>query len=210
MNFETVLEETRLVAILRGVTPKEILNVAAVLINSGFKIIEIPLNSPDAFNSIEILSLHYKSFDDIYIGAGTVCKEEDVERLYSIGAKLVVSPNIDKSVILKSIEKKMISVPGFLTPTEAYSAIKQGARYIKLFPFKKFGLDYYKDIRVVLPLHVKVIVVGGVDTSNIENYLSNGIKYFGLGSSLYKPNMSLKEIKTKADSFIAKVGSFGK
>jgi 2-dehydro-3-deoxyphosphogalactonate aldolase len=205
MTYLEVLEETRLIAILRAITPAEVLEVSTLLVDSGFKIIEVPLNSPNAFESIKILVDYYKEYDDIFIGAGTVCSSCDVELLKKTNASLVISPNTDISVINKTNELDMISIPGFLTPSEAYSAINAGAKSLKLFPFRKFGIEYYNDIKTILPSHIPIIAVGGVDESNIEEYVEEGIKYFGLGSSLYKPNIDLNLLKQKADFFVKAV-----
>jgi 2-dehydro-3-deoxyphosphogalactonate aldolase len=202
MNYNEVLEKSKLIAILRGVTPNEILNVAKILVESGFKIIEVPLNSKDAFTSIKMLVEEYKNSEDIFIGAGTVCSIKDVQTLSETGASLVISPNVDVGVIKKSRELNLISSPGFLTPTEAYQAINAGAQSLKLFPFKHFGLDYYNDIKVIIPSSYPLIVVGGIDESNIEGLIKEGIKYFGLGSSLYKPNMKMDTLRKKAEFFI--------
>ncbi len=202
MNYNEVLEKTRLIAILRGITPDEILNVSKILVESGFKIIEVPLNSPEAFKSISMLVKAYKENKDIFIGAGTVCSTKEVQTLKSTGASLVISPNVDVNVIKKSRELGLISSPGFLTPSEAYIAINAGANSLKLFPFKHFGIKYYEDIKVILPNKIPLVVVGGIDEKNICDLLEKSIKYFGLGSSLYRPKMSLSLLKIKADFFV--------
>ncbi|NQY23905.1 MAG: 2-dehydro-3-deoxy-6-phosphogalactonate aldolase [Campylobacteraceae bacterium] len=208
MNYNEVLDETRLIAILRGITPSEILGVAKILVKSGFKIIEVPLNSPDAFKSIKMLVDEYKNDKDIFIGAGTVCTVKDVETLKETGASLVISPNVDAEVIKRSRELNLISSPGFLTPSEAYIAIKAGAHSLKLFPFKRFGIGYYNDIKVIIPKEYPLVVVGGVDEENISTLLEEGVEYFGLGSSLYKPSMDLGLLKTKADFFVKAIKNY--
>jgi len=208
LTYLEILEQTRLIAILRGIKPSEVLEVAQILVKSGIKLIEIPLNSPQPYESIKILVDFYKDSPDILVGAGTVCNASDVEKLKEIGASLVISPNVDVDVIHKTKELDLISIPGFLTPSEAYTAIKNGAISIKLFPFKKFGISYYNDIKVILPQNMPIIVVGGVDESNIDSCLNDGIKYFGMASSLYKPNMDLKLIQAKADFFVKAVREF--
>jgi len=202
MSYLDVLKENRLIAILRGISPHEVLDIVNILVKSGIKIIEIPLNSPEVYKSIRMLTTKYKDFDDIFIGAGTVCSSEDVEKLKDINATLIISPNSDANVIKKTKKLGLISIPGFLTPSEAYNAINAGADCLKLFPFKRFGLSYFNDIKVIIPKNIPIIAVGGVDESNIEEYMQNGIMYFGLGSSLYKPNMDLKLLKTKAEFFV--------
>ena len=202
MTFLEILEKTRLIAILRGITPSEVLEVSSILVESGIRIIEIPLNSPKAFESIEILTNFYKNKKDMFIGAGTVCNEKELEELKKINATLVVSPNTNIELIKKTKLLNMISIPGFITPSEAYNAIQSGATCLKLFPFRKFGIEYYKDIKVVLPKNIALIVVGGIDENNIKIYLENKIKYFGIASSLYKPKMNLNLLKEKADFFV--------
>ena len=202
MDFLESLEEGRLIAILRGIRPEEVLEVASILVEGGIKIIEVPLNSPEVFKSIELLTTFYKDNNDIHIGAGTVCTQEDVSKLKQINATLVISPNTDTNVIQKTKELGLVSMPGFLTPSEAYSAINAGAIGLKLFPFKSFGISYYNDIKVVLPKHIPIIAVGGIDESNIATFMQAGIKYFGLGSSLYKANMDLKVLKKKVAFFV--------
>jgi len=202
MHYLNILEKTKLIGILRGITHKEVLSVAKILVESGFKIIEIPLNSPNAFTSIKILVDEYKNNNDIFIGAGTVCSQEDTKILKDIGASLIISPNVDVGVIKKTKELNLISCPGFLSPSEAYTAINAGADCLKLFPFRKFGSEYFKDIKVIIPANIPIIAVGGIDETNIKQFQKSGIKYFGLGSSLYKPNISLNALKEKADFFV--------
>lgn len=204
MNFLHVLKETRLIAILRGVTPLEVLDVADVLVKNGFKIIEVPLNSPNAFESIELLVKKYQK-NDIFIGAGTVSTREDVKHLKKIGAKLVISPNVDLEVISNTVNESMVSIPGVLTPSEAYMSINNKANCIKLFPFMSLGVSYYNHLKTVIPTHIPVIAVGGIDENNIKKLYSSGIQYFGLGSSLYKSGMKLNEIEKKAQFFMEAV-----
>ncbi len=208
MDYLEILKHSRLIAILRGINPNEVLEVANILVKSGIKIIEIPLNSPDVYKSIEMLTTAYKDSYEILIGAGTVCSQEDVEKLYKVNATLIISPNSDVNIIKKTKKLGLVSIPGFLTPSEAYTAINAGADSLKLFPFKKFGIEYYNDIKVILPQNIPIIAVGGIDESNISEYLQNGIKYFGLGSSLYTPNMDLKLLKTKVDFFVKTINEY--
>lgn len=202
MDFISVLEKSKLIAILRGVEPHEVLDVANILVKSGFKILEVPLNSPSAFDSIKKLQEKYKDDKEIIIGAGTVCSADDVKRLHKIEAQIVISPNTNKQVIKKTKKLNMISVPGFLTPSEAYDAIEEGADALKLFPLDTFGYPYYKSIKTILPKDFPIIAVGGIDESNIKEYIQEGISYFGLGSALYKPNMDLDLLKAKAEYFM--------
>jgi len=202
MDFSESLEESRLIAILRGIRPEEVLEVASILVEGGIKILEVPLDSPEVFKSIELLTTFYKDNNDIHIGAGTVCTQDDVNRLKQIKATLIISPNTDANIIQKTKELGLVSIPGFLTPSEAYSAINAGATSLKLFPFRKFGISYYNDIKVVLPKDMPIIAVGGIDESNIAMFMESDIKYFGLGSSLYKPGIDLRILKEKVDFFV--------
>ena len=208
MNFLKSLNCGRLIAILRGVKPEEVLEIASILVEGGIKMIEVPLNSVEAFKSIEKLTSFYGSYEDVFIGAGTVCTQDDAIRLKQINASLVISPNTDIEIVKKTKELGLISIPGFITPSEAYSALNAGADCLKLFPFARFGVSYYSDIKVILPAKIPIIVVGGVDETNIDQYLKNGVKYFGIGSSLYKPSMSLELLKKKVDYFVGAVGNY--
>lgn len=162
MDFFKILEDSRVIAILRGISPTEVIKVSKILVESGFKIIEVPLNSPKVFESIKLLSDYYKG-ENIFIGAGTVCKTKEVEKLKELKSSLIISPNSDSKVIEKTKELKMLSIPGFLTPSEAYDAINAGANCLKLFPFVNFDLSYYNNIKTILPKHIPIIAVGGID-----------------------------------------------
>lgn len=208
MNFKKILKETKLIAILRGIRPHEVITVADILISNGFKIIEVPLNSPNAFLSISTLVEHYKNSQDIVVGAGTVCQTSEVEHLASLGAQIIISPNTSQEVISSTKENDLVSIPGFVTPSEAYSAIGLKADCLKLFPFDNFGISYYKNIKTILPQDAILIAVGGINEHNIKKYINHGICYFGLGSSLYQPNMSLDLLREKAKFFMQTVQKF--
>ena len=186
-----------LVAILRGIRPEETEGVVVDLLESGLRAIEIPLNSPDAFRSIEIAAKLAPA--DALIGAGTVLTADDVARLDSAGGKLMVSPNVDTDVITAARNKGMVTMPGVLTPTEALLALKAGATGLKFFPASVLGPSGINAIRAILPKDTLVAAVGGVSDKNFSDYTSVGIKAFGLGTSLYKPGMSASEAHERAE-----------
>lgn len=189
-----------LVAILRGIKPEETAPIINELLEAGLRAIEIPLNSPDPFNSIEIAAKMAPS--DALIGAGTVLTVEDVKRLDSVGGKLMVSPNVDVEVITAAREKGMVTLPGVLTPTEALLAAKAGATGLKFFPASILGPSGISAIMAILPKNLMIAAVGGVSDQNFTDYFKIGVKAFGLGSSLYKPGMSAKDVRERADTTI--------
>ena len=185
-----------LIAILRGLKPEETEGVVGALIETGFRAIEIPLNSPDPFRSIEIAAKMAPA--DCLIGAGTVLSVEDVASLDAAGGKLMVSPNADAEVIIAARVKGMVTMPGVLTPTEALVAAKAGATGLKFFPASIIGPAGINAIRTILPKDLIIAAVGGVSDRNFAEYTSAGITAFGLGTSLYKPGMTAAEVRERA------------
>lgn len=190
-----------LVAILRGLKPEETDGAIEALLEAGFRAIEIPLNSPEPFRSIEIAAKIAPS--DALIGAGTVLTVEDVDRLEDAGGRLFVSPNVDIPVLERAVERKMVTLPGVFTPTEALAAAKAGATGLKFFPASVLGPSGITAIRAVLPPDTLVAAVGGVSEDNFADYAKAGIRAFGLGSSIYKPGLSVGEIAQRARATIA-------
>ena len=192
-----------LIAILRGVTPKTILNVANVLVKAGFTKIEVPLNSPDAIESIRLLVSEYNT-KDFEIGAGTVTRLDLVEQVLETGANLVVTPNCNVEVIKTAVDAGCVTYPGVVTPTEAFSAVHAGATNLKLFPISMVGVGGMSAMKSVLPSDIALFPVGGIDATfeSMSPYLNKGAKGFGLGSQLYKPSMTLEEISQKAKAFV--------
>ena len=190
-----------LVAILRGIRPEEATDTASRLIEAGFTAIEVPLNSPDPFLSIEAMARIAP--DDCLIGAGTVLATEDVERLYSAGGRLMVSPNVDGAVIQRAGLRGMVTMPGVFTPTEALCAVHYGASALKFFPASVLGPSGIKAIMAVLPGGIGIGAVGGVGNDDFSAYAANGIRTFGLGSSLYKPGASAEETGRLAREAVA-------
>ena len=185
-----------LIAILRGLKPEETEGVVGALIETGFRAIEIPLNSPDPFQSIEIAAKMAPA--DCLIGAGTVLSVDDVASLDAAGGKLMVSPNADAEVITAAREKRMVTMPGVLTPTEALVAAKAGATGLKFFPASIIGPAGINAIRTILPKDLVIAAVGGVSDRNFSEYTSAGITAFGLGTSLYKPGMTAADVRERA------------
>ncbi|WP_018688911.1 2-dehydro-3-deoxy-6-phosphogalactonate aldolase [Ahrensia kielensis] len=190
-----------LVAILRGVKPDEIEPIADALIDAGFACLEIPLNSPDPFKSIE--KVVAKHGDKCLIGAGTVLTADNVDQLAGAGGKLMVSPNIDEAVMERCAHHKMVTMPGVFTPTEAFKAIKFGASGLKFFPASVIGASGIKAMMAVLPKDLAIGAVGGVSEVDFADYGNNGILVFGLGSSIYKPGLSADEISARAIKTVA-------
>jgi 2-dehydro-3-deoxyphosphogalactonate aldolase len=191
----------RLVAILRGILPSEANDTVRELIDAGFEAIEIPLNSPDAFSSIETAAAIAPS--GVLIGAGTVLTTAEVGRLYSVGGRLVVSPNTEPEVIAAAANLGMVSMPGVFTATEALKAVASGASALKFFPASVLGPAGINAIRAVLPAGTPVGAVGGVGNDEFARYVAAGIRVFGLGSSLYKPGAKSAETGAKARAAIA-------
>lgn len=189
-----------MVAILRGVTPEEIIPVAEAVYQGGFRYIEVPLNSPQPLESIARLVQHFG--ERACCGAGTVTNEQQVEELASIGARLIVSPNCDPLVIRRSLKYGMVSMPGVLTPTEAFAAIAAGAEYLKLFPAAGLGPDYVKNLKAVLPNGLKLLAVGGIHLDNMADFHRAGTDGFGIGGDLYRPGRSVEEVRELAACYM--------
>lgn len=190
-----------LVAILRGIKPEEAAAIIDGLIETGFTAIEIPLNSPDPFRSIEIAVK--RAPKEVLIGAGTVLSVEDVDRLNSVGGRLMVSPNVEREVIAQAASHGMVTMPGVFTPTEALSACAAGASALKFFPASVLGPSGINAIRAILPRDVPVGAVGGVANEDFAAYAKVGIRTFGLGSSLYKAGMPADEVARRGTAAIA-------
>jgi 2-dehydro-3-deoxyphosphogalactonate aldolase len=190
-----------LVAILRGLKPAEALDIGAALVDAGFGIIEVPLNSPEPLDSIELLA---KKFGDTcIIGAGTVLTTEQVDGVIDAGGRLIVSPDMKPTVIQRTIERGGLSFPGVFTPTEAFAAIDAGCHALKFFPASLHGPDGVKAIKAVLPTHMNVLAVGGVSVPTIGEWLSAGTDGFGIGSNVYKAGWDAETVSTEAKAFVA-------
>jgi 2-dehydro-3-deoxyphosphogalactonate aldolase len=184
-----------LVAILRGLKADEAVAVCGAIVDAGIDAIEVPLNSPDPFRSIERLA---RAFPQALIGAGTVLTAEDCDRLNAAGGRLMVSPNIDADVMAAARRHAMVTLPGVFTVTEALLALKLGATGLKFFPASVLGPDGIKALSAVLPRGCRAGAVGGVSESDFAAYAAAGVRTFGLGSSLYKPGMTAEEVGRRA------------
>lgn len=200
MTFDDAFARCPLVAILRGVRPDEVEDIGAALVEAGFTLIEVPLNSPDPFDSIARLVQRFGG--QALIGAGTVLDVPSVERLAGAGGRMVVSPNTNEAVIRASVAAGMASLPGYFTPSEAFAAFAAGATALKLFPAEGASPTVLKAHRAVLPKHVPVLAVGGIAPTNMAPWLAAGAAGFGLGSALYKPGASAELVGAAARDFI--------
>ena len=197
--LQDYLVDLPLVAILRGLQPDKARDVGLALVEAGFRMIEVPLNSPDPFRSIEILA---KSLpENVLVGAGTVTEPDDVNGVRDRGGKLIVMPHGDLSVIQRAKELDLVCTPGVATPTEAFAALKAGADAIKIFPAEAMPPIIVKAWRAVLPKHVIVLPVGGIKPDTMKDYVDAGANGFGLGSALFTPAMSVPEISRNARAF---------
>lgn len=203
MNQFNIQQHFPLIAIIRGVTPDNCIQVAEILIEEGFTMIEVPLNSPNALESIQIL---VEKFGDEYlIGAGTVTTPDKAHAVIETGAKLVVTPNVNQDVIRLASNAGCVTFPGVVTPTEAFDALEAGATGLKLFPVSSIGLDGFKALKDVLPADTLCMPVGGVSANkdSLKPFVDLGANGFGLGSALYKPSMSFEEIRQNARAFVS-------
>lgn len=198
--MQTIDGKTPLVAILRGIEPERAAAVGETLVECGFDIIEVPLNSPDPM--ISIAALVKAVGNSALIGAGTVLAETQVDRLADIGARLVVSPNCNPSIIRRTVGHGMISLPGVLTPTEMFAALEAGATGLKIFPAEMASPAIIKAVRAVLPPAVPVLAVGGIHAGNMSEYLAAGAVGFGIGGSLFRPGKQLAEIAADARALV--------
>ena len=199
-KFNIFKNRRPLIAILRGITPLEAESVSDVLIESGINIIEVPLNSPNPFETIERM-VNFHGENGVF-GAGTVLKEQEVSSVADAGGKIIISPNTNSLIINKSKELNLLSFPGVFTASECFEALDAGADGLKFFPASLLKPNNFKALSAVLPDNIVSIAVGGIDEIQFPNWLEVKVTGFGLGSNLYKPGMLLDEIKAKAERIV--------
>jgi 2-dehydro-3-deoxyphosphogalactonate aldolase len=192
-----------LVAILRGLTPDKASETGAVLIDAGFRVMEVPLNSPNPIETISILTAEFGQ--RALIGAGTVMTSDQVIQIAGAGGKLIVSPHSDQDLITAAKVRGLFSLPGVATPSEGFAALNAGADGLKLFPAEFLSPSVVKAWRAVMDRSVGLFPVGGITPDKIEDYLEAGATGFGLGSALFKADYTLSEIGANADRFITKM-----
>ncbi|CAJ0999713.1 2-dehydro-3-deoxy-6-phosphogalactonate aldolase [Sodalis praecaptivus] len=194
-------EKLPLIAILRGITPNEVLAHVQVLLDAGFEAVEIPTNSQNWEQSIAKAVAAFG--DRALIGAGTVLNVAQVEALQATGATLMVTPNINAEVIRRAVGYGLQVCPGCATATEAFTAIEAGAQALKIFPSVSFGPDYIKALKAVLPPEIPVFAVGGISPENLHDYLKAGCVGAGLGSDLYRAGQPVSRTAEQASAFVA-------
>ena len=199
MNFKDAFLQMPIIAILRGVRPSEAVAIAEAVLESGIRVIEIPLNSPDPLTSIRHVAKELAG--RAVVGAGTVLSEAEVDRVADTGGRLIVSPNTDPQVIRKTKARGLMSAPGVMTPSEAFAALSAGADVLKMFPGEFFSLPVIRSMAAVLPKTSVLVLVGGVTPDMIEAYCGSPVAGFGVGSSIYKPGMTAADVKVSAAGF---------
>jgi 2-dehydro-3-deoxyphosphogalactonate aldolase len=199
------LAQCPLVAIIRGVTPDEVEAIGEAIWEAGIRIIEVPLNSPDPFESIRRLAACMG--ERALVGAGTVLEPAHVDAVRDAGGRLIVSPSTDPAVIAATAAAGMVSAPGYFTPSEAFAAIKAGATGLKLFPAEAATPAVLKAQRAVIPKDVPILIVGGVKPDGMRPWIEAGADGFGLGSGVYKPGRSPGETGMRARAYVTELGN---
>ena len=199
-RFSAAIAELPLVAILRGVKPGEAVAIGRALVDAGWKLIEVPLNSPQPLQSIEALA---EALPNALVGAGTVLTPAAVRDVEAAGGRMVVAPNFDADVVRETRRLGMLSLPGVLSPTEAFAALAAGAVALKLFPAESIAPAVVKALRAVLDPDVRILPVGGITLDNMAAYRTAGANGFGIGSSLYKPDMTAARVAENAQRWAA-------
>lgn len=204
-KFTQAFKALPLVAILRGLRPDEAIPVGQALVNTGWTMVEVPLNSPQALGSIAALAA---TFTQALVGAGTVLTPNDVRNVHAAGGELIVSPNFDAEVVRTAIDLGMVCLPGVMTATEAFAALKAGATGLKLFPAEMMPPAAVKALRAVLPADTLLMPVGGILPGNMQAYLDAGASGFGVGSALFVAGKSARDVEVDAIKYIAAYALF--
>lgn len=202
--FDAAFARCPLVAILRGVAPQEVEAIGDALVEAGFALIEVPMNSPEPLESIARLAKRFEG--RAVIGAGTVLRVDQADAVRAAGGTMIISPNADTRVIAASAAAGLVSLPGVVTPTEAFAAIDAGATALKLFPAEGSSPAVLKAMRAVLPRDMRLLPVGGIAPDNMGPWREAGAAGFGLGSALYKPGFTAADVAERARAFVAALG----
>lgn len=197
-TFHTAMRTLPLVAILRGLTPAEALPIGDALHQGGWRLIEVPLNSPQPLQSIAALAAH---LPQALVGAGTVLSVAQVHEVHAAGGQWVVSPNFNANVVRAAVQLGMVCLPGVMTATEAFAALDAGATGLKLFPAEMATPAVVKALRAVLPASALLLPVGGITPDNMASYRAAGANGFGIGSALYRPGMTADQVRDAAQAF---------
>ena len=202
-KFIAAMRQLPLVAILRGLTPDEAPAVGDAIVESGFRLLEVPLNSPRPLESIALLS---RRFPQALVGAGTVLTAQEVRDVHAAGGELIVAPNFNAEVVAEAKRLGLVSLPGVMTPTEAFGALAAGATGLKLFPAELASPAVVKALLAVLPKGTPLMPVGGITPDNMQAWQAAGSAGFGIGSALYKPGKSAAAVREDAQRFVAAFG----
>jgi 2-dehydro-3-deoxyphosphogalactonate aldolase len=203
MTLDEALAECPVVAIVRGVSPEEVVAHAEALYGAGVRGVEVPLNSPEPLESIRRLADAFRG--RMAVGAGTVLTAQAVDAVAEAGGRIIVSPNTAAAVIRRAVELGLDPAPGFATATEAFGALKAGARHLKLFPAATYGPGHLKQLKAVLPAAAVVWAVGGVGAPDLADWWAAGARAFGLGGELYRPGQRPEDTAEKAAQVVATV-----
>ena len=199
--LKNAMQHCGLIAVLRGIRPDEVAAIGMTLYEAGFRVIEVPLNSPQPYESIRILRATLAA--DCVVGAGTVLSTAQVAEVKSAGGEIIVMPHSDVKVIAAAKQAAMVCAPGVATQTEAFAALAAGADALKMFPAEQLSPSVVKAWRAVMPSEVTLIPVGSITPAAMASFVAAGASGFGLGSALYKPGMSATQVGQNADEFIA-------
>ena len=194
------LQSLPLIAILRGLTPLDALPIGQALVNTGWTLIEVPLNSPQPLDSIAALA---SAFPQALVGAGTVLTPGDVRNVHAAGGQLIISPNFNPAVVSEAVRLGLVCLPGIMTASEAFAALGAGATGLKIFPAEMASPAVVKALRAVLPTDTLLLPVGGITPGNVQAYITAGATGFGIGSALYKPGQGAETVTQNATQFIA-------
>lgn len=200
-QFDTAFARCPLVAILRGVQPNEVVPIGEALVEAGFTLVEVPLNSPKPYESIARLAQALEG--RAAVGAGTVLDSEAVAAVAEAGGTLIIAPNTDGEVIAEAVCRELVPIPGVATPSEAFTALRAGAAALKLFPAEALSPAVLKAMRAVLPSDVRLLPVGGITPDAMAPWAAAGAAGFGLGSALYRPGMSAEDVGESARAFLS-------